>query len=103
MVIKTPHHTRVKLMFKSALDVDYSKLEYDMVLNRRITTEVYGNADIAELYKTRSDWNDLFYRPLFSRTYAGLKKGVLLFEHSRLSIRIRVCSVARRGGYHVIL
>jgi hypothetical protein len=27
-----PHtDTRVKLMFKSALDVDYSKLEYDMV------------------------------------------------------------------------
>jgi hypothetical protein len=37
--------------------------------------EVYRNADIAELYKTRSDWNDLFYRPLFSRTYAGLKGG----------------------------
>jgi hypothetical protein len=90
-------------MFKSALDVDYSKLEYDMVLTSPpyYDIEVYGNADIAELYKTRSDWNDLFYRPLFSRTYAGLK-GVLLFEHSRLSIRIRVCSVARRGGYHVI-
>jgi hypothetical protein len=34
-----PHTRTVKLMFKSALDVDYSKLEYDMVLTcRRITT-----------------------------------------------------------------
>jgi hypothetical protein len=42
-----PHtDTRVKLMFKSALDVDYSKLEYDMVLTCRITTEVYGNSRI---------------------------------------------------------
>jgi hypothetical protein len=88
-------------MFKSALDVDYSKLEYDMVTSPYLRHRVYGNADIAELYKTRSDWNDLF--PSFLGTYAGLKKGVLLFEHSRLSIRIRVCSVARRGGYHVIL
>lgn len=73
-----PHtDTRVKLMFKNALDVDYSKLEYDMVLTSPpyYDIEVYGNADIAELYKTRGDWNDLFYRPLFSRTYAGLKRG----------------------------
>jgi hypothetical protein len=45
-----PHtDTRVKLMFKSALDVDYSKLEYDMVLTSPpyYDIEVYRNADIA--------------------------------------------------------
>jgi hypothetical protein len=67
LLLKPHTDTRVKLMFKSALDVDYSKLEYDMVLTSPpyYDIEVYRNADIAELYKTRSDWNDLFYRPLF--------------------------------------
>lgn len=75
-----PHtSTRVKLMFKSALDVDYIKLKYDMVLTSPpyYDIELYGDdADTVEcLYKTKNEWDELFYRPLFSRTYSGLKMG----------------------------
>jgi hypothetical protein len=75
-----PHtSTRVKLLFKNALDVDYFKLKYDMVLTSPpyYDIEVYGDApdDTENAYKTRDDWNELFYRPLFSRTYSALKSG----------------------------
>lgn len=77
-----PHtNTRVKLLFKSALDVDYTKLKYDMVLTSPpyYDIEIYGDVDTDDgdgiLYKTRCEWDEIFYRPLFSRTYAGMKTG----------------------------
>jgi 16S rRNA G966 N2-methylase RsmD len=65
--------TKIKLMFKDALKVDYSKLNYDMVL----TSPPYYNVEIYEgtTVRTEEEWDQEFYIPLFTKTYKHLKKG----------------------------
>ena len=64
--------TKIKLMFKDALKVDYSKLNYDFVL----TSPPYYNVEIYEgtEEKTDDEWEQDFYIPLFTETYKHLKK-----------------------------
>ena len=66
-------NTKIKLMFKDALKVDYSKLDYDCVL----TSPPYYNVEVYEgmLPKRDEEWEQDFYIPLFSETYKHLKKG----------------------------
>ena len=61
-------------MFKDALTVDYSKMDYDCVLTSPpyYNTEVYRGTNQAK-YKTKGDWNKKFYRQLFSKTHKHLK------------------------------
>jgi hypothetical protein len=71
--VKPYTNTKITLMFKDALKVDYSKLTYDMVL----TSPPYYNI---ELYnkttaKTQDDWDKEFYEPIIQKTWAGLQKG----------------------------
>ena len=65
--------TNIKLMFKDALKVDYSKLDYDCVF----TSPPYYNIEIYEgtKYKTDEEWDENFYIPLFTQTYKHLKRG----------------------------
>jgi hypothetical protein len=65
--------TNIKLMFKDALEVDYSNLAYDLV----ITSPPYYNVEIYEGMesKTEEEWELEFYAPLFSETYKYLKRG----------------------------
>ena len=65
--------TKIKLMFKDALKVDYSKLDYDMVL----TSPPYYNVELYNGTKSRTqeEWEQEFYIPLFTKTYKHLKKG----------------------------
>jgi hypothetical protein len=66
-------NTNIKLIFKDALKVDYSKLNYDMVF----TSPPYYNV---ELYRgtnkmTEEEWNEKFYIPIFTKTWKYLKSG----------------------------
>jgi hypothetical protein len=65
--------TKIKLMFKDALKVDYSKLDYDCVL----TSPPYYNVEVYEGMKPKEDeeWEQDVYIPLFLETYKHLKKG----------------------------
>jgi hypothetical protein len=65
--------TKIKLIFKDALKVDYSKLDYDCVL----TSPPYYNVEVYEGMKPKEDeeWEQEFYIPLFLETYKHLKKG----------------------------
>jgi hypothetical protein len=65
--------TKIKLMFKDALKVDYSKLNYDFVF----TSPPYYNIELYEgtTKKTDEDWDNTFYIPIFTKTYQHLKKG----------------------------
>lgn len=65
--------TKIKLMFKDALTVDYSKLDYDFVL----TSPPYYNVEIYQgtTPKTDAEWETTFYIPLFSKTFKYLKRG----------------------------
>lgn len=65
--------TDIILMFKDALSVDYSKLDYDMVL----TSPPYYNLEVYENMeqKTDEEWDMEFYAPIIAETYKYLKKG----------------------------
>jgi hypothetical protein len=65
--------TNVQLFFKDALKVDYSKLDYDMVLTSPpyYNVETYGNSR----EKSKEKWDTEFYIPIFTKTFKYLKKG----------------------------
>jgi hypothetical protein len=65
--------TEIDLYFKDALTVDYSKLDYDLVL----TSPPYYNIELYSQTKEQSNeqWNNDFYIPIFQKTFQHLKKG----------------------------
>ena len=69
------NNTKIQLKFEDALKVDYSKMDYDTVL----TSPPYYNIEVYRKsegkYKSKEDWNNNFYKPLFSKTFKHLKNG----------------------------
>jgi hypothetical protein len=65
--------TKIDLRFQNALTVDYSKIDYDMVLTSPpyYNTEVYRGQSAMD----KEVWNKKFYEPIFSKTWKGMKKG----------------------------
>jgi len=77
--------TKIELFFQDALTMDYSKFKYDMVF----TSPPYYNIEIyrknngrksgkiqekdIEVQKTKEEWNETFYKPLFERTWAAMQ------------------------------
>lgn len=70
--LKDKSKTKIKMIFKDALKVDYSKIDYDLVL----TSPPYFNTEIYKGTKIRSEegWIKDFYEPLFTKTFKHLKK-----------------------------
>ena len=71
--LKKHSTTDINLYFQDALSVDYSKLNYDLVL----TSPPYYNIETYGSNKTKSqeDWDKNFYIPIFEKTYEHLAKG----------------------------
>jgi 16S rRNA G966 N2-methylase RsmD len=65
--------TKIKLYFKDALKVDYSKLDYDFVFTSPpyYNKEIYNKNDAI----SKEEWNNNFYIPIFEATYKYMKKG----------------------------
>ena len=65
--------TKTTFFFKDALSVDYSALDYDMVLTSPpyFNIERYAN----QQNRTKESWITEFYEPLFKKTFAGMKRG----------------------------
>lgn len=81
--------TDITLLFQDALTVDYSKIEYDMVL----TSPPYYNI---ETYKgqtsiSKDKWDAEFYEPIFTTTYKHLKKGGYYCLNVPEEVFTRVC------------
>ena len=74
-LLKPESKTRVSLKFQDALDVNYEKLTYDMVLTSvpYYSVELYGGA--CSPYATKAEWDNMFYKPLFRRTFDGMAPG----------------------------
>ena len=91
MVDKLKEHTTTKitLLFKNALKVDYSKIDYDLVL----TSPPYYNI---ETYKgqqkmDKDKWDAEFYEPIFTKTWKHLKKGGYYCLNVPEEVFTRVC------------
>jgi tRNA G10 N-methylase Trm11 len=71
--LKNKSNTEIKMIFEDALQVDYSKLDYDLVLTSPpyYNTELYNGTN----RRTKEEWNEEFYKPLFKKTYKYLKIG----------------------------
>lgn len=66
--------TELCIWFKDALTIDYGTLKYDMVFTSPpfYNKETYG--DIVP-FTTNDDWDEQFYRPIFTKTWNGMKMG----------------------------
>ncbi len=68
--------TKINLYFQNALTVDYTKLEYDLVLTSPPYYNIENyNIDENNKIKTKEDWDNLFYKPIVEITFKNLKKG----------------------------
>lgn len=68
-----PNNILLDLRFQDALSVDYSQLEYDVVM----TSPPYFNIEIYPHMKkrTKQEWIREFYNPLFESIWMNLKHG----------------------------
>ena len=65
--------TEIDLRFQDAMTIDYSKLNYDLVLTSPpyYNIELYGN----NKQQSQSEWDEKFYKPVFTKTFQYLRKG----------------------------
>lgn len=72
--LNTKSNTQIHMWFQDALTFDYSIIEYDTVFSSPpyYFIEKYPNNNI---YETKQEMNEKFYKPLFTQTYLHLKKG----------------------------
>lgn len=64
--------TEITMIFDNAVNIDYSKLEYDLVFTSPpyYFIEKYQNNPI---YNSKKDMDELFYKPVFTNVYNGLQ------------------------------
>jgi hypothetical protein len=82
--------TKVTMMFRDALTVDYTALKYDMVL----TSPPYYNLEVyahATPRASKKEWDTEFYEPLFRATFDGLAPGGHYCLNVSEDIYNRVC------------
>jgi len=67
-------HTQIDMRWCDALDIDYTKLDYDLVL----TSPPYFNLEKyngMRTYRTKHEWKEQFYKPVFTRIFESLRVG----------------------------
>jgi len=72
--LRTKSDTKMSVWFCDAVDFDYGTIEYDTVFTSPpyYFIEKYANNAV---YKSKADMDDKFYKPVFTKTYNGLKCG----------------------------
>jgi len=78
-----------QLIFDDALNVDYSVLEYDMVLTSPpfFNTEIYSGSEKI----SKDKWINEFYKPIFDKTYNHLQVGGNYCLNVSIEIYQKVC------------
>ena len=71
--LKKHSTTEIELYFQDAVNMDYSTLDYDLVLTSPpyYNIETYGE----NATKTKEEWDNKFYKPIFEKTFQSLKAG----------------------------
>ena len=64
--------SNIEFIISDFFSVNLNEIKYDMVIMSPpyYTIEIYNNQP--HIYKTKKDWNNNFYRPLFKSCYNGL-------------------------------
>jgi len=86
-----PEITNINMMFKDALTVDYSKLNYDFVFTSPPYYFIQKYKDNALYNNSKQEMDEQFYIPLFSRTFLHLKQGGTYILNINQEIYTRVC------------
>ena len=70
----TKSHTIIEMIFEDALKIDYNNLVYDLVFTSPpyYFIQKYENNP---KYASKKEMDELFYVPIFTKTYNGLQKG----------------------------
>ena len=66
--------TQIDMIFDNALNIDYSTLVYDMVFTSPPYYFIQKYENNTE-YTCKKDMDELFYKPIFTKTYASLQPG----------------------------
>jgi len=72
--LNTKSTGKINMMFEDALTVDYSKLYYDLVFTSPPYYFIQKYANNIE-YANKREMNERFYKPIFTKVYAGLQPG----------------------------
>jgi len=80
----------IDMRFQNALEVDYSQFEYDLVFTSPpyYFIQKYENNAI---YKSKDEMDELFYKPIFKKTFHNLKKGGHYILNVNKEVYERVC------------
>ena len=70
--LKERSNTSIQMIFENALTIDYSELDYDLVFTSPPYYFIQKYENNTE-YTSKKEMDELFYKPLFSNTYANLK------------------------------
>ena len=66
--------SNIEFIISDFFSVNLNKIKYDMVIMSPpyYTKEIYNNQP--HIYRSKKDWNNNFYRPLFKSCYNGLER-----------------------------
>ncbi len=88
--LKERSKTNVQMIFDSALNVDYSKFDYDFVFTSPPYYFIQKYENNKE-YASKKEMDNAFYIPLFSNTYASLKPGGIYALNINKEVYENVC------------
>lgn len=72
--LQTKSSTYVEMIFDNALEVDYTKYDYDLVFTSPPYYFIQKYENNPE-YTSKKEMDEKFYKPIFTKTYNGLKPG----------------------------
>ena len=72
--LKTKSNTKIEMLFQDALHIDYAKYDYDFVFTSPPYYFIQKYENNPE-YSSKKEMDEMFYIPIFTKTYNGLKPG----------------------------
>jgi len=88
--LKERSKTEIQMIFESALTIDYSKLDYDLVFTSPPYYFIQKYENNKE-YSSKKEMDEKFYIPLFSKTYANLKSNGIYALNINKEVYENVC------------
>jgi tRNA1(Val) A37 N6-methylase TrmN6 len=88
--LKERSETNIHMFFENALNIDYSALDYDLVFTSPPYYFIQKYENNSE-YGSKKEMDELFYVPLFSKTFANLKPNGIYALNINKEVYENVC------------